>query len=212
MIFIKPIVADLKGISKDLSHHPVHLIPDSEGNLPPSALVPFCSYQEDYSFLGQANPELGNMTVCDKFKPTYLEGQPCYSLDAAKYSKKDTKAGKNKGLFLLVDSNPYQLRSENEAIDRESFRVYIHTLAPHTAYGRGSYGMHTLKRMTGTTNFQELPDKQKKCRIHNREECQTKMLLSLLKANCSCVPWLLVTDNKKVFQELSFHPTSRSCM
>ena len=114
-------------------------------------------------------------------------------------------------LFLLVDSNPYQLRSENEAIDRESFRVYIHTLAPHTAYGRGSYGMHTLKRMTGTTNFHQLPDKQKKCRIHNREECQTKMVLSLLKTNCSCVPWLLVTDNKKVFQELSFHPTSRSC-
>ena len=193
-----------------MSLHPVHLIPKSEGNLPPSALVPFCSYQEDFSLLGQARPELGNITLCDKFKPTVLEGQPCYSLDAAKYIKKTTKTGQRSGLFLLVDSKPYKSKSEIEGIDQESFRVYIHTLAPHTAYGPGSYGMHTMKRMTGTTNFHQLPDKQKKCQLHSREACQTKELLNLIKANCSCIPWPLMTDShsEKVILNFSSHATS----
>lgn len=32
---------------RELSLHPVHLIRDLQGNLPPSALVPFCFYQGD---------------------------------------------------------------------------------------------------------------------------------------------------------------------
>ena len=40
-------VADIEKVSRHLSLHPIHLKPDTNGNLPPSALVPFCSYQED---------------------------------------------------------------------------------------------------------------------------------------------------------------------
>ena len=34
---------------RELSLHPVHLIRDLQGNLPPSALVPFCFYQGDFT-------------------------------------------------------------------------------------------------------------------------------------------------------------------
>ena len=87
-------IADVNGVSRELSLHPVHLTPDKDGNLPPSALVPFCSYQGDSNLLGQERPELDNLTICDKFKSTILEGQLCYSLNIAKLGKKLTKSGK----------------------------------------------------------------------------------------------------------------------
>ena len=42
-----------KGVSREAFLHPIHLTPYNQGNLPPSALVPFCFYQGDSSLLGQ---------------------------------------------------------------------------------------------------------------------------------------------------------------
>ena len=186
-------------MSTELALHPVHLTPDKEGRMPPSALVPFCSYQRDSHLLGQERPELDNMTLCNKFKLTILEGQVCHSLDITKYMRKPTKVGKMNGLFLLLDPNPYQVNSSTRNVEaqrneQDSFKVYIHTLAQHTTYGPGAYAMHTLKSMTGTKSFEELPDNQKECRVHNREECQTNKFLNKVKSNCTCVPWPLAND------------------
>ena len=181
----------------------MHLVPNKQGHLPPSALVPFCSYQGDNSMLGQERPELENLTVCDKFEPTILEGQLCYSIDIAKLEKKPTKAGKTKGLFLLLDPSPYQIQDDKERVNAErnkkkTFKVYIHTLAPFATYGPGAFAMSTLKSLTGTASFKGLPDKQKKCTVHKREKCQTDKFLSQVKANCSCVPWgIAMTENSK---------------
>ena len=149
--------------------------------------------------LGQIRPELDNLTVCDKFEPTVLEGQLCYSIDIAKLEKMPTEAGKTRGLFLLLDPSPYQIQDDGRSGDKqEAFKVYIHTLAPFTAYGPGAFAMSSLKSMTGTTSFRELPDKQKKCTVHNREECQTDKFFSHVENNCSCVPWrLAIADNIK---------------
>ena len=182
----------------------MHLTSNEKGQLPPSALVPFCSYQGDHSLLGQKRPELDNLTVCDAFEPTILEGQLCYSIDIAKLEKRQmTEAGKSKGLLLLVDPSPYQIQDDERSVKdgrnkQKTFKVYIHTLAPFTAYGPGAFAMSTLKRMTGTASFMELPENQKKCAIHNREECQTDKFFSQVKANCSCVPWsITMKDNSK---------------
>ena len=121
--------------------------------------------------LGQRRPEFDNLTVCDKFEPTILEGQLCYSIDIAKLAKlenKQTKTGKSKGLFLLLDPSPYQIQDDERSVKdgrnrQQTFKVYIHTLSPFTAYGPGAFAMSTLKRMTGTASFLELPDNQKHC-------------------------------------------------
>ena len=184
-------------MSKELSLHSVHLKPDIDGNLPPSALVPFCFYQEDHNRLGEERHELQNLTKCDKFEPTILESQLCYSIDVTKLERKATKTGKPSGLSLLLDPNPYHIRSTDVKAarnDQESFKVYIHTLAPHTAYGPGAYAMHTLKKMTGKPSFYQLPDSQKECQVHSREKCRTEMFLCHVKSNCSCVPWILESD------------------
>ena len=184
--------------SKELSLHPVHLTSDNEGELPPSALVPFCSYQRDSNLLGQSKPELNNITVCDKFEPTILEGQLCYSLDIAKLVKKSTRAGKNNGFWILVDPTPFVLNvSEESRLNDQThkFKVYVHTLAPYTAFGPGEHAMSALKRMKGTKSFKQLPDNQKDCQVHSREECETKKFLDQVLSNCNCVPWAMMTEN-----------------
>ena len=190
-------------ISQELSLHPVHLTRDNKDELHPSALVPFCSYQRNSNLLGQQRPEIDNMTICDKFEPTILEGQLCYSLDIARPVKNPTKSGKANGLFLLVDPNPFQLKStENDFwgssdIAEQTVKVFIHTLAPHTAFGPRSYGMSALKEMTGTKSFEQLPDYKKKCTVHSREECQTQKYLTQVEKECKCTPWTLETYPRK---------------
>ena len=185
-----------------MSLHPVHLTPDKEGNLPPSALVPFCSYQGESSLLGRELPEMDNLTVCDKFQPTILEGQICYTLDTAILKRNVTKSGKSNGLLLLLDPNPYSLN--NKEVDAggpedsdQNFMVFIQTLAQYTSSGPGSYAMTMLKKMTGTKSFKKLPEDQRKCLFHNREECQTQKYLEQVQKECFCVPWALQTKQVK---------------
>ena len=200
--FLKDTVAGGKGVSPDLSIHPIHLTPHEEGNLPPFAFIPFCSYQGNSSLLGQKRPELDDLEMCNKFESIILEGQLCYSLDIAKLGEKATKSGKSNGLFLLLDPDPYQSHATEKngkgtKTGEQSFKVFIHTLAQYSTFGPGSYGMSSLKRMTGTTNFEQLPDHQKKCLVHNREECQTRKYLDQVQRECSCFPWTLETGQRK---------------
>ena len=148
---------------------------------------------------------MSNQTFCNKFEPTILEGQLCYSLDIAKIDTRPTKEGKINGLFLLLDPRPFQASSYDRNIGTDakkqpSFEVHIHTLAQYKAFGPAAYGMSALKKMTGTKSFEQIPDKQKECRVHNREDCQSQHFLDQTKNNCGCVPWALVTDSstKKV--------------
>ena len=199
---VRFILAELDGVSRDLVLHPVHLTPDHEGDLPPSALVPFCSYQMESKLLGKERSQLNNLTLCDKFEPTILEGQICYSLDIAQMEKGPTKQGKTNGIFLLLDPYPYQLNSsatkkKEQMNTLQSFKVYIHTLSQFDTYGPGTFSMSTLKSITGTKIFKQLPDNQKKCMVHNQEKCQSDKFLDHVKKNCSCIPWPLMTDNSK---------------
>ena len=183
------------GFSRELLSHPAQLKPDYQGELPPSALIPFCSYQGESTLLGQRRPELNNITVCDKFEPSIQEGQLCYSLDISKVVNKSSKVEKPDGLWILVDPNPYALNASSE--NKPEFKVFVHTLASYTAFGPGKYAMNALKKMSGTESFKQLPENQKMCQNHNREECETAKFLDQVEMNCDCVPWGLVTDINK---------------
>ena len=169
--------------------HPVHLTPNKEGQLPPSALIPFCSYQGETSLLGQKRPELNNLTVCNKFEPTILEGQLCYSIDVAKTLKRPPKEGKSNGLWILVDPNPY--KQDIRADMRPQFKVRVQTLAQYTAFGPGEYAMSSLKMMSGTESFKQLPENQKYCQAQKREDCEREKFFDDVRNNCDCVPWVL---------------------
>ena len=89
--------------------------------------------------------------MCEKFTPTILEGQLCYSLDVARLGENHSKYGKKNGLFLLLDPNPYQLDATEENPEGlskatgQSFKVFIQNLAQYTIIGPGSYALSTLK-------------------------------------------------------------------
>ena len=135
---------------------------------------------------------MDNLTICDKFQPTILEGQLYYTLDSAVLIGDTTKTGKSNGLLLLLDPDPYHLNHKNN--NTENFKLLIHTLAPYTTSEPGSYAMTTLKKMTGTKNFKQLPDHQRKCLVQKKEECQTQHFLNQVKKECKCTPWALQTD------------------
>ena len=205
-------VTDNEGYSKEQSLNPVHLIADNKGHLPPSALVPFCSYQKDNNMLGQKRPELSNLTMCDKFEPIILEGKLCYSLDIAQMEKMSSVAGKNGGLFLILDSNPYlqNFGDTQETDEPQPFEIYINTLGQYRAYEGGAYAMRTLKQMTATESFTHLPDSQKKCLVHNIVECQAKKFMDQVKDKCNCVPWALQINNNN--KEKACGPEKRTCV
>ena len=191
---LKTFIPDAKNVSKELSLHPVHLTPDKEGNLPPSALIPFCSYQGEN--IGRELPELDNIAVCDKFQPTIFDGQLCYTLGSALLKGNLTKQGKSAGLFLLIDPRPYDLEQKEKKTGGiieggQNFKVYINTLAQYSTFGPGSYAMTALKKMTGTSSFKQLPEHQRNCLVHEREECQTDKYLDQVQQECKCMPWAL---------------------
>ena len=82
---------------------------------------------------------MDNLTVCDKFRPTILEGQLCYTLDSGLLKGNTSKLGKSDGLLLLLDPNPYSLN--NKGVDAggsedsgQNFKVFIHTLEQYTPF------------------------------------------------------------------------------
>ena len=145
---------------------------------------------------------MNNITVCDKFQPTILEGQLCVSLGVAELKEYPTKSGKSNGLLLLLDTKPYQLIEKDRnfrgsKVSSPKFKVFVNTLAQYTSFGPGSYAMNSLKKMTGTKSFRQLLDSQKKCKVHNREDCQTEKYLAQVQKQCKCMPWALQTNKVK---------------
>ena len=99
-------------------------------------------------------------------------------------------------MFLDPQPNPVNSIEQNVGVSRkgyQSFKVFIQTLSQFSILGPGSYGMSTLKRMTGTESFKQLPVHQKKCLVHNREECQTQKYMDQVHSKCKCIPWALQT-------------------
>ena len=134
--------------------------------------------------------EVDGFVACDKFQPTVLEGQICYSLDLGKAGNGKSKAGKNNGLQLVLDSNI----PGNEDINVAS--IYLDTLSPFTYYRNGSYAMSSLKKMTGTKGFLGMHDADKKCQVETFDECNTRKYFEKVRSECLCTLWAL--DNRGV--------------
>ena len=84
--------------------HSPHLI-SSQGQLLPSALIPFCALNSDLGVLG--NPlnltEKLRLPVCNKFLPVVLEGQLCYSIYLDQVKTSPSKENQTHGLTMILD-------------------------------------------------------------------------------------------------------------
>ena len=104
--------------AKVVSFHPPHLELEN-GRLLPKALIPFCSYQG--IMLGKKIKNWDFVT-CDKFRPTLLNGQLCYSLNISQVVPSTESKGNNKNGLLLVLDQPSSLN----IVDNQKPTITIH--------------------------------------------------------------------------------------
>ena len=63
----------------NVSNHPVHLKKEN-GELSPSAFIPFCEFGGDMSAMGVKIEEF-DIPVCNSFQAKVLNDQLCYKVD-----------------------------------------------------------------------------------------------------------------------------------
>ena len=189
----------------EVSLDPPHLV-DSQEQLTPSALIPFCAYDGDMNITGQYVTGL-DFPICNKFKPTILNGQLCYQIDMKDILKeKVTRPGRGFGLTLAIEQMVTALeQSSNDfkaslqqgrlytKIDIPEFSSSIHlnNLVKYTDSRAGLYKMSVLKKMTGTEGFLGLADITKGCQIEDQTKCEQRKYLEEGQRRCGCLPWTL---------------------
>ena len=196
-----------------MSNHPVAIY-NKQGQMEPSAFIPFCSFGAD--MIGTKVP---NMTfpVCDIFVPTVYEGRQCYQFDAERIPGWRVFKGKENGLMLLVDANvekSYNIEAseeirrtgynkvylgENRIINKNQAIIHIGTLAPHVEKGPGDYVLTSLKQMTGSQNFLGWPKEKRECGLEKYESCQMKGFLAKI-LQCGCSPFQLMSAAGPTYQ------------
>ena len=116
---------------------------EDQGTLSPSSFIPFCSFGGNASVEGKSNNNF-NSPVCDKFSPTFLDGQLCYQVDPNELRNKvDMKKMASHGIIMLLDYNFERMvradgnedsRLEDSSIllenkdNRKEAMIYIETL------------------------------------------------------------------------------------
>ena len=87
-----------------VSTHPPHIL-DDEGNISPSAFIPFCSFCGNPHVVGKMIPQF-TVPVCNKFKPTILKDKLCYQLDVNIFKNEvDIKKLMTHGIGFFLDYN-----------------------------------------------------------------------------------------------------------
>ena len=198
----------------EVSLDPPHLV-DSKGKLTPAALIPFCAYDGDMNITGQYIPGL-DFPICNKFKPTILDGQLCYAIDMKDVLKeKVTRPGRGFGLMLAIEEKAKKSKvgSHNFVTSLQQGRLYtkidisefsssihLNNLVKYTDSRAGLYKMSVLKKMTGTEGFLGLADATKGCHIEDQAECERRKYVDEVQTSCGCLPWSLAPAlNSQVF-------------
>ena len=105
-----------------LLNHPVHII-DKEGNLSPSALIPFCEFAGNMSTMG-VEIEHFDVPVCNSFQAKVLNDQLCYEVDPNKHKMNLNANEFKQGLKLYIDTN-----NDRQTTSEDSdFMIYLDTL------------------------------------------------------------------------------------
>ena len=156
--------------------------------------------------------------ICTSFKPAILEGQLCFKIQV----NSSSGMGDRNELALLLDyqdelsiqpptqQEKKQSHNENGALldfnadvhgfNTEAAKVHIDTLSSFAGFGGGVYKMTSVKRMTVSEDFLQMPLKDRNCEVQKYENCRTKKLVE----GCSCVPWEMSMPAYQVMSKYMF--------
>ena len=171
----------------EVSFHPPHL-EDSKGRLLPKALIPFCSYQG--IMMGK---KLGNFTFCDKFKPSVLNGQLCYSLNLSQVTSSKSIDGQQNSLVIVLDQpSGFGLSGKEKSLAT----IHLDRIGGYTKNKDGKYHMTALKKMTGTDAFMALSNSEKRCQADSYQDCRTRHFFAAVEQECNCIPFKFAQFHK----------------
>ena len=120
--------------------------------------------------------------------------------------RRATENGMEKGLLLAlnmnVDTKEEDFETNKEWLDKDSLKteasdhgntatIHLSTLDRFSITKPGKYAMASLKKMTGTDDFLDLPDNTKDCQIEVQESCYNRRYVEELQKQCNCLPWAL---------------------
>jgi hypothetical protein len=189
-----------------ISNHPAHIMIDGQEEISPSAFIPFCSVGGDKSVMGKHHDKF-NIPICNKFRPTILEGQRCYKVDVNEHRfKVDKKKMVHEGIDFLLDYNFDRMmkveESRNTTVQelsqikkddqlKNEARIYIETLGKNEpVFGEGKYTLTEVTEMDGTEAFLGLDEGTKNCQARETfQECQAKEYIRNGLAKCNCTPF-----------------------
>ena len=179
---------------------------DDTNSTSPSSFIPFCAYKTQlgisgpFSFLPNTS-----FPICKSFAPVPLDGQLCYNI------KLDMKAenGKQGGLALVLDMNedravnldfltPKSLQGDDTKLTLNSEHAHhnitgmfhIKLLSPFEGTDEGGYGLRSVKKITGTKDFVDMSEEDRKCKHEAIEDSVNRILLE----KCNCTSWELATS------------------
>ena len=154
----------------------------------PKALVPLCSYQG--TMLGK---KLGNFAFCDKFKPSVLNGQLCYSLNLSQVTSSKSIDGQQNSLVIVLDQpSGFGLFGEEKSVAT----IHLGRIGGHSDNRPGKYYMSALKKMTGTDAFMALSNSDKGCQVESYQDCKTESIFAEMEKECKCIPPKLANFKK----------------
>ena len=93
---------------------------NEEGDMSPSAFIPFCDFGGDMLSMG-VKIEQFEFPVCNSFQPKILNDQLCYEVDLKRIAKKHNVVSQLKlGLNFIMDYNEDQQYTLEESIVGEA--------------------------------------------------------------------------------------------
>ena len=94
--------------------HPIHII-DQDGELSPTALIPFCEFGGNMSVMGVKIDQF-DVPVCNSFRPKIIRDQLCYTVDPNEYKHKiDLKGELSLSLFIHYNEDRHIEDSVNSS-------------------------------------------------------------------------------------------------
>ena len=100
-----------------VTNHPAHIV--DNGQLSPTALIPFCEFGGNMSVMG-VNIDQLDVPVCNSFRPKIFRDQLCYEVDPNEYKDKINLKGEL-SFSLFIDYNEDRIQGNVEDSSLEPF-------------------------------------------------------------------------------------------
>ena len=98
-----PLFLDIDLVQR-ITNHPLHIL-DRNGNLNPSAFIPFCGIGRNMTSMG-VFIEHFSFPICRSFRATVLNDQLCYELNPNEYiGQQNLQESLRVGITLVIDNN-----------------------------------------------------------------------------------------------------------